>query len=373
MPTQPPFVRGQSAGDEEARLPYDAPDAVSALADEPGVWRVHDLVSQALESRVAARDAVEAFGAESSDLGGASNVVGIGVGRSAPVSARWVAEPGIPALRVYLIEPMDESTLRGVLAEQLGAKDALDLDLPIEPVVTGEIESLPHTFRQSRAPGGISVSHFRVGAGTLGCLAQGRSGERSERLLILSNNHVLADSNGGLFGDSIVQPGVLDGGTLPSDQIAALERFVPIDFSGAPNLVDCATGWADPARVRRELVYLDHGTPKYFRVANAIAGCRVDLGVGKTGRTTQLTSGRIANCAATVVVRYGFRTALFRDQIEIVGGDGRFSTSGDSGSLIWTLDDQREPVGLLFAGGGSSTFANPISHVLQALDIDLVT
>ena len=37
------------------------------------------------------------------------------------------------------------------------------------------------------------------------------------------------------------------------------------------------------------------------------------------------------------------------------------------------FDEGQRPVGLLFAGGGATTFANKVHHVLAALDIDLVT
>jgi hypothetical protein len=95
--------------------------------------------------------------------------------------------------------------------------------------------------------------------------------------------------------------------------------------------------------------------------------------VGKSGRTTQLTSGRVTAIGATIRVSMpGGRTAVFRDQIEIRGLTGDFSQGGDSGSLIWTWDEKRDPVALLFAGGGGRTFANPINHVLAALDIDLL-
>ncbi|PIK74087.1 hypothetical protein CS379_04460, partial [Methylobacterium frigidaeris] len=88
---------------------------------------------------------------------------------------------------------------------------------------------------------------------------------------------------------------------------------------------------------------------------------------------TQLTSGRIIDVNASIQVKYGGgRVANFRDQISIKGNDGKaFSQPGDSGSLIWTWDQGRSPVGLLFAGGTELTFANKISHVLDALDIAL--
>jgi hypothetical protein len=192
--------------------------------------------------------------------------------------------------------------------------------------------------------------------------------------MILSNNHVLANSNSAVFGDCICQPGPFDGGRCPQDQIAILERFVPINFAGGVNFVDCATGWAWPDRVRRELVYLSGGNPVFFRMSSAPVAPVLGMLVGKSGRTTQLTQGRITGIGATIRVNYGGgRVALFQDQIEIQGTSGLFSAGGDSGSSIWTWNPQRNPVGLLFAGGGASTFANRITRVLTALDINLVT
>jgi hypothetical protein len=223
------------------------------------------------------------------------------------------------------------------------------------------------------SPGGVSVGHVRITAGTLGSLARGLRPPRQTRRLILSNNHVLANSNAGAFGNAIVQPGPADGGNAPRDQIAILERFVPIDFSGRPNLVDCATGWAWPDRVRVGQVFVRGGRRRIFRTGSTPVPCRQELLVGKSGRTTQLTQGRIVDCNATINVRFGARTALFRDQIAVRGINGLFSAGGDSGSLIWTWDRTRAPVGLLFAGGGGFTFANKIQHVLRALDIRLET
>ena len=96
--------------------------------------------------------------------------------------------------------------------------------------------------------------------------------------------------------------------------------------------------------------------------------------VGKSGRTTQLTTGRIIDINATIRVNYGGgRVALFQDQITIRGLSGDFSAGGDSGSVIWTWNTSRNPVGLLFAGGGGLTFGNKMTRVVSALDIGLVT
>jgi hypothetical protein len=191
--------------------------------------------------------------------------------------------------------------------------------------------------------------------------------------MILSNNHVLANSNAGSIGDCIAQPGPFDGGHCPADQVAILERFVPIRFDGSVNFVDCATAWAWPDRVRRELIYISGGI-RYFNVGSTPVAAVPGLAVGKSGRTTQLTSGKITAVGVTIRVNYGSgRVGVFGDQISIRAGQGDFSQGGDSGSLIWTWDARRAPVGLLFAGGSGTTFANRIGRVLDALDVNLYT
>jgi hypothetical protein len=246
--------------------------------------------------------------------------------------------------------------------------------VPLTVVVTGVIEAQPHRFRIRPAPGGVSVGHFAITAGTIGCLARGRNAPRNNRLLMLSNNHVLANANDGKYGDCIAQPGPFDGGKCPADRIAILERFISINFSGGPNFVDCATGWCWPDLVRRELIFLSGGQQQFFRIGNVPVAPALGMAVGKSGRTTQLTNGRITGVGVTVNVNYGGgKVANFRDQIAIRASSGDFSAGGDSGSSIWTFDSARRPVGLLFAGGGGTTFANRMDRVVAALDIALFT
>src|SRR6266571_1690475 len=83
---------------------------------------------------------------------------------------------------------------------------------------------LERTKRIRPAPGGVSIGHVQITAGTLGVLAR-----RNGRPVILSNNHVLANQNAGHVGHSILQPGPADGGRL-QDTIARLVDFVPIQF-----------------------------------------------------------------------------------------------------------------------------------------------
>jgi hypothetical protein len=155
-----------------------------------------------------------------------------------------------------------------------------------------------------------------------------------------------------------------------------------LDFSsGGQNYVDCATAWCIPGGagkpnvVRKEFIRQNAGSWSYFSVAKQPVEAAESMPVGKSGRTTQLTSGRIVDVKASISVAYeNGKTANFTDQITIVGNGGRpFSDGGDSGSLVWTFDEARSPVGLLFAGGRDYTFANKIGHVLEALKIELYT
>ena len=256
-----------------------------------------------------------------------------------------------------------------------GVSALADSDFPIKAVHTGVIDAQPHRMRLRPAPGGISCGHFAITAGTLGCLVRGRSAPRINRLMVLSNNHVLANTNAGPLGASILQPGPFDGGNNPADRIAILERFVPINFAaGAANVVDCATGWAWPDRVRKELMYISGGVIRYFRVGAVPVAAFPGMQVGKTGRTTQLTRGGVTAVGVTLNVNFGGgRVARFVNQIAVRTPGGNFSAGGDSGSLIWTWDARRAPVALLFAGGGGTTFGNPIASVLARLDVQLVT
>lgn len=304
---------------------------------------------------------------------GAANIIGVGFGVAEDdLSLRL--EPGTVALNVYVAEAVSVDEVKSVIVDSMGISAASSDEVPVNVVVTGVIDAQSHRFRIRPAPGGVSVGHYRITAGTLGCLATGRRPPRNRRLMVLSNNHVLANSNNARFGDSIIQPGRYDGGRSPRDRIAILERFVPIRWGRGVNYVDCATGWAWPNLVRRELVYLYRGRRRFFRISSRIRGCRRGMLVGKSGRTTQLRRGRIVDCNASLRVGYGGgRQAFFRDQIVI--RQRGFSAGGDSGSIIWTWDRSRNPVGLLFAGNASTgyTIANKIWRVLRYLDIRLIT
>lgn len=360
---------------------YEVPGSDDAMAAEAAAFEAEGFLSgidsQILSVKAELEKLLSSISGETtgaqSQAAMDSNIVGVGIGLGD--GTLMSGSPGDPVLEVYTLEPESSGQLRTRLSSVAGVSALADSDFPIQAVHTGVIDAQPHRMRLRPAPGGISCGHIGITAGTFGCLVRGRSAPRNNRLMILSNNHVLANTNAGPLGASIIQPGPYDGGKHPADQVAVLERFVPINFAaGASNIVDCATGWAWPDRVRLELMYISGGIIRYFRVGSTPVAAVLGMTVGKSGRTTQLTSGRITAVGVTINVNYGGgRVARFINQIAVRSPSGDFSAGGDSGSLIWTWDARRAPVALLFAGGGGTTFGNPIANVLASLDVQLAT
>jgi hypothetical protein len=83
--------------------------------------------------------------------------------------------------------------------------------IPTDVYPTGPLYAFQSpTGRFRPAPGGVSIGHYLITAGTLGCLVK-----KGGKLYILSNNHVLANSNDASIRDAILQPGPYDGGAMP--------------------------------------------------------------------------------------------------------------------------------------------------------------
>lgn len=242
----------------------------------------------------------------------------------------------------------------------------------------GQFEPQLLKRRMRPARSGVSIGNVRATAGTLGSVVYdflpgasvdppGPGLGTPARFYILSNNHVLADCNRAQPGSSILQPGAYDGGTDPDDRLATLDRFIPIQF--APqipverhnNVVDCALGAVDFQDATREQHF--SGAPRAWRrKANVSVG---DL-VKKTGRTTNISFGRIIATDVTIDVGYGTAgTARFMDQVLTTC----ISAGGDSGSLVTSLDNVA--TGLLFAGSSVVTVANHIENVRALLRVEI--
>jgi hypothetical protein len=224
-------------------------------------------------------------------------------------------------------------------------------------------ELYPYSKWGTPVPIGVSTGHFDITAGTIGARVKDSSGN----VYALSNNHVYADENRASIGDNVLQPGPYDGGRNPGDVIGTLSNYIPIKFSRhANNVVDAAIALSSVSQLGNATPVDGYGVPKSDTVP-----AYVGQWVMKYGRTTGLTSGFVYAIEATVRVNYDSGVARFIHQIIIIPITGSFSLGGDSGSLIVSVDEERQPVGLLFAGNDLFTVANPINYVLEQLGVTI--
>lgn len=313
------------------------------------------------------------------------NVVGVGIGQRI-VHGERTGELCISVLVA------DKIAIEGLAPEEIVPSQLGNI--PVDVVQVGPIWARQSpTGRFRPAPGGVSIGHYQISAGTLGAIVHDRD---SGRRLILSNNHVLANSNDAQEGDPILQPGGADGGTVANDLVAHLERFCVIDFGSNPGS-DCgiASAYAGIGNAFARLLGSRHRVsvlqvnPQAVNLVDAavarpirdedvldeilhigeISGTTegvLGLPIRKSGRTTGFTTGVITTIDATVNVNYGSgRVATFENQLVA----GPMSQGGDSGSLVVAADSQ-EAVGLLFAGSAQTTIFNPIHAVLDCLNVE---
>ncbi|MBV8630194.1 MAG: hypothetical protein JOZ83_04670 [Silvibacterium sp.] len=227
--------------------------------------------------------------------------------------------------------------------------------------------------------------------GTLGALVE----DTAHNQYILSNNHVLAESDQAVIGDTIDQPGLIDNGCVPLSHassmlrpVGALKYFVPLASSRTN--VDAALAAVVTGAVDHNGSILQFETPKSnnsspLGSAPPMAGTgealtAANLGaieLAKSSRTTGLTCSSVETVDLTVRIDYfkdcaetqPWYSKTYTGQIGI-GGD-HFSDAGDSGALVVDAANA-QPVGLFFAGGTNGdgvglSVANPISEVLQEL------
>ena len=267
-------------------------------------------------------------------------------------------------------------------------------NIPTDVYPTGIIYAQDDpTGRFRPAPGGVSIGHINITAGTLGCLVK-----KDNKLYILSNNHVLANSNDAEIDDPILQPGPHDGGQYSEDHIANLKDFIPIQFEGGVtspcpfanatafvlNVLAAITGSKTRLKAIKKIGAKDSGNLVDAAIAlpldpNDVINEILNIGtisgqaegslgmdIQKSGRTTGLTTGSIEQIDVTVKVSYGNnKTAVFADQLMA----GAMSQGGDSGSAVLNMD--KNLVGLLFAGSTTSTIINRIQNVFNLLNVNL--
>jgi hypothetical protein len=260
--------------------------------------------------------------------------------------------------------------------------------IPVSQMAAFEVD--PKKRHRPAMPG-ISIGHYKITAGTFGAVVL----DENNLPRILSNNHVLANSNDAEEHDPIYQPGPHDGGTA-DDLIGFLDRFVPILFSTDTPTCPIATGIAKVLNFVARAVGASHRlkvekqqdnenyvdaaiarpisddkiVPEIMNIGIPKGVREAQLGdvVKKMGRTTGYTEDTLTITGLTVRVSYGGdKVATFKNQ----NGSGPMSAGGDSGSLILDADDNA--VGLLYAGSDQMTIWTPIHLVQQHLKVQVVT
>lgn len=232
-------------------------------------------------------------------------------------------------------------------------------------------------------------------SGTLGSLVT-----RASTQYILSNNHVLACTDGGVGGtqcpkasgttpgSNILQPGLADNNcqTNGTNVVATLTDFYNFEATPAPPLpkIDAAiaqvvSGAVDP---NGKILYLGSTTdtngvpvPDAPNAGSGVAAT-MNMSVAKSGRTTGLTCSTVIATSINTSVQYqrGCNTGspfivTYSNQIDVgnttdSNGTFTFGGPGDSGSLIVT-QATADPVALLFAGSDIDTIGNPVADVLN--------
>jgi hypothetical protein len=314
------------------------------------------------------------------------NVVGLGVGYK--VRGRHETdEISIMVMVRQKLSPLSLASEEMIPSEV----DGISTDV----IEVGELRSFQsRTERIRPAPGGVSIGHYLISAGTLGCpVYDVKSGNR----LILSNNHVLANRNEAQIGDPILQPGPADGGTPEKDTLALLERFEPIHYIDEPAACSIANSYVNIGNWVASRLGSKHRLTAYqyhpfatnimdvalarpvgpsdlldeimeIGAVTESSEAVLGLSVMKSGRTTALTTGTINILDATVTVNYGSdRTATFDNQIVSTP----MSEGGDSGSLL-VAADTKTAVGLLFAGSSQATLFNPIQPILTNMQVSFM-
>jgi len=302
----------------------------------------------------------------------------------------------VPSIVIYVARKIPAESLPAsrLLPRRLYlGREWIDVDV----FETGPIHLFSFTGRDRPAPSGISIGRFAdspIDAGTLGALVTDLQTKGEGNPAILSCNHVLADENAGSPGDVIVQPGTIDGGTSPGDNIATLTRFVTINASG--NVVDCAIATVDdPALVVNQMKnnlmpvpttdhpavgllfaggcnrtfmnpitsVLSQLNVQFVSGAGATIAPTVGMNVEKVGRTTEYTTSTILEVDASLTLSYNFGSASFVNQISTAW----MSSPGDSGSVV-CRGGQGGNVDNCGGGCGSTSAAQSLLGVDLALD-----
>ena len=148
-------------------------------------------------ARVQLKEAIEARSLCEEEFFLRRNVVAVAVGLR-EVEGKETDEPCVKAFVIKKIEP---STLpEGELLPR-SVSTRKQKKVPVDVKETGLIWAWGLRQKVRPAMGGYSVAHFQVTAGTIATAV--RDSQRDGVFSLLSNNHVLANSNAARLGDPL--------------------------------------------------------------------------------------------------------------------------------------------------------------------------
>ena len=258
-------------------------------------------------------------------------------------------------------------------------------------------------------PIGVSISNvdrlliaLDCYSGTLGCRCVDRLGQE----YILTNNHVgaaiinpLIPAQVGIAGERIVQTST--GDMLPIPCIPDLNNLIGVlaDWEiillwteqqiltgvAVPSLMDASIVRTIPNAVQAETPDDGYGAPK-----RTLWKPKLGTPIQKYGRTTVYTKGQVTGINVSVMVSVlpnAFAYMIKQIEVANLAGNSDFSPTqstpiggpGDSGSLIVVRrpghETDRQPVGLLFAGGPAgdvdAALCNPLGAVLARFNVSI--
>jgi hypothetical protein len=300
------------------------------------------------------------------------------------VEAQFLGAPGVTGVDVGYKEVGGQATDQVAIRVHVAAKTD---DIPADQRVPAEIDGVTtdvlerryelqvltqqltevspqaDTTHYATLQGGVSMGPSRVVngsifAGTLGAIV---IDSVSNQHAALTNFHVACVDSTFTIGDRMVQPSRIDTGVVPADEFGSLARETL------------------SANVDGAVIAIDSGRASQCEIADigpvrGTAAAALGMAVRKRGRTTLLTYGSVDGVSGSVTIDYGdgIGSKTLTNQLSIAADTTRnplFSDHGDSGSVI--VNDSGFVVGLLFAGSGASTVANPIAAVLSELNISI--
>jgi len=222
-------------------------------------------------------------------------------------------------------------------------------------------------------PGG-SIGHYKITAGTLGGFV-----EDAKNYYIMSNNHVLANSNQCFGADPILQPGPIDAGSSAPIVVGRLDKWFPLSKASRDGVDVALATFSDNVDFFEPWDYTGIGRIEKTHVTDRMSVTRVI----KRGRTTGVRRGTVSAFELDgVQIDYGTSSdpaiVTYDDQIEIIGSPSSrdFSAGGDSGSFIIDRDTM-QVYALLYGGGPDAngidrTLAHFIPDVFKAMKVKLV-